>query len=351
MSSAASIEPLIALNREIAALVRAGVPLERGLVRAGEADAAHGPLAQRLASRLSSGESLAAALDAERAHVPSAYRAVVAAGLRSGRLPEALETVASLAESMQSFRRGLALSAVYPLFVVALAYLLFVWFIVQGVPVFAEMSETMRLPESEILDGLLWLRGGVALWGWLLPLAGAALLAGGLVIGRMRSRGWLDLTGGLVRWVPGAGRVVTELRRGWFCQLLAGLLEHGVPLPEALDLSGDAMSDDRIQHASRRLADALRTGESLQSRLPMEREFSPLIRWMIAADDAALPMALRRAAEVQLFRARRLADWLHTVLPVAAVVLIGGGAVLVYCLAIFLPLTSLLHQLTIEPFL
>ena len=68
-----SIDELGALNDEIAALVRAGVPLERGLLRAGS-DLSGGlkRITQALGSRLSRGESLGQALEAEKAGDPAA---------------------------------------------------------------------------------------------------------------------------------------------------------------------------------------------------------------------------------------------------------------------------------------
>ena len=87
-----TIEQLIALNDEITALVRAGVPLERGLVVAGaDIKGRLGQIAGALGNRMSRGENLVQALDGEKKTIPPLYRAVVEAGARSGRLPVALE--------------------------------------------------------------------------------------------------------------------------------------------------------------------------------------------------------------------------------------------------------------------
>ena len=87
-----SIDELAALNDEIAALVRAGVPLDRGLLGAGT-DLPGGlrRITTALGKRLSRGESLPEALEAESRSIPPLYRAVVEAGARSGRLAVALE--------------------------------------------------------------------------------------------------------------------------------------------------------------------------------------------------------------------------------------------------------------------
>ena len=76
-----TIDELAALNDEIAALVRAGVPLDRGLLQAGsELPGGLKRITQALGERLSRGETLTEALEAESQSTPPLYRAVVEAG-------------------------------------------------------------------------------------------------------------------------------------------------------------------------------------------------------------------------------------------------------------------------------
>ncbi|HEV3120285.1 MAG TPA: type II secretion system F family protein, partial [Isosphaeraceae bacterium] len=133
-----TLDEFIALNDEIAALVRVGIPLERGLLAVGkELSGKSGRLAQALAERLNRGETLQQALKAEGAAFPGIYRAVVEAGLRAGRLSVALEGLARFARSYAELRRAVALALFYPLFVGMLAYALFVVFVLQLAPRFA----------------------------------------------------------------------------------------------------------------------------------------------------------------------------------------------------------------------
>ena len=92
---AITVEQLFALNEEIRALVRAGVPLERGLLTAARGLRGRlGRITEALADRLNRGESLIEALENEKQVLPPLYRAVVEAGARSGQLPVALEGLA-----------------------------------------------------------------------------------------------------------------------------------------------------------------------------------------------------------------------------------------------------------------
>src|SRR5262245_34637244 len=122
-----TIDQLLALNTEIAALVRAGVPLERGLVVAGrDVRGRLGRIAAALSRRLSRGESLPEALDGEAQAIPALYRAVVEAGARSGRLSIALEGMARYVRGYSEARAAIGLALWYPVLVLSLAYLLFV---------------------------------------------------------------------------------------------------------------------------------------------------------------------------------------------------------------------------------
>src|SRR3954468_5174792 len=97
-ASGISLEQLIALNDEMVALVRAGMPLERGLRAAGrDLSGKLGRVTSSLGERMGGGQSLPGALAAEGDRFPKVYRAVVEAGVRSGRLASALEGLAGYA--------------------------------------------------------------------------------------------------------------------------------------------------------------------------------------------------------------------------------------------------------------
>src|SRR5207247_8194683 len=99
-----------------------------------------------MSKRMSAGASLPEALAAEEQRLPTVYRTVVEAGLRAGRLSAALEAVSNFARELVDLRRRIAMALLYPLFVTALAYVLFIVFIVQVVARFRWMYEDLRLP-------------------------------------------------------------------------------------------------------------------------------------------------------------------------------------------------------------
>src|SRR5436190_23863687 len=90
-----SPEDLVTLNEEIAAMSRAGLPLDQGLTALAR-DMGMGRLQQvtrQLGDDLHSGLTLPQALEKQAGRVPPYYAALLAAGIRSGRLSDVLATL------------------------------------------------------------------------------------------------------------------------------------------------------------------------------------------------------------------------------------------------------------------
>lgn len=338
------------LNREIAAIVRAGLPLELGLGGlSASAPRRLGRLTDRLAERLRQGQSLPAALEQEGDAVPPLYRAVVQAGLRSGRLPAALETLSACARSLIELRRRVVVALIYPAIVLAVGYVLFAFYVHHVV---ANLSETYRmfdLPRRGWMTALVEASRFVSAWGWIVPAVIAVLVlwsvASSGLVGRRAVVG-----GRILAAVPGIGRLNRNFRTATFGDLLAMLLEHGVPLQEALEIAGDASGDRRLMSETGALVAAVREGRPLSAGLSQTTALPALARWMIAAGErqAALPATLRQVAALYRRRAEHQAEWMKVVLPVAIVLIVGGGAVLLYALTLFVPLTGLLRDLAVS---
>ena len=347
-----TIDQLIALNDEIAALARAGLPLERNLEAiGGDLPGRLGEITRALGGRMARGEGLAEALDAEGASLPRAYRAAVEAGLRAGRLPVALEGLASFARSYAELRRAVGLALMYPLTVLALAYVLFVAFAAAIAPRFLAAFESLRLARGlGPLSRLAGLGAGAAYWGPAVPAVALAGLGvawarsgGAAGLGRGRGRG-------LMAWVPWVGGMVVNARASAFAGLLALLVEHRVPLSEGIELAAGASGDPAMERDGLAIAEALRRGDALGDGLRGAGTFPPLLRWLMVAGErqGRLADALRHAAETYRRRALARADAIRTVLPTALMLAIGATATLIYALTLFVPLSTLLNDLAID---
>jgi general secretion pathway protein F len=350
-AGAISIDQLLALNAEITALTRAGVPLERGLLVASrELRGRLGKIATALGQRLSRGEGLVEALEGEGQAIPPLYRAVVEAGARSGQLPVALEGLARYVRGYSEARSTIGLALWYPIQVIALAYLLFVGFVRLVAPRFVAAFESLRLTELAPLRWLTWLGETVYYWWPVGPIALVVLAIAWFRSGtaaRFHAPSWTWLA--IFPWMKS---ILANYDTANFAELLALLLEHRVPYPAALNLAAESTGNPRLTRGAHQLAEAVTRGEPAATALGTldRRAFLPMLRWVLATgqQQGSLVGALHSLAGVYRNRARHDAEKLAVVLPMLLLVAIGATATLLYGLTLFVPLSAMLRELAVS---
>lgn len=344
-----ALDQLLALNEEIAALARAGLPLGRGLLETGrDVRGRLGRIASVLGRRLNRGEGLAEALEAERQAVPPLYRAVVEAGARAGRLPVALEGMARYLRGVTDARRTIGLALWYPGLVLVMAYLLFVMMLYLVVPRFVAAFQSLEIPMPAPLRWLGHLRGTEAYWWPVGPVIIVVLLAvwirSGTTAG-LRGGSW----GGL-RYFPWMGKLLADFEAANFAELLALLLEHRVPYPSAIVLAAEAAGAPRMAAGARRVAEAIARGEPAASAVGAAGRgcFPPMLQWTLAAEQVqgSVGDALHHLAEIYRRRAIYRGEQIAVYLPMILTMGIGAGAVAFYAISLFLPLVEMLRGLS-----
>ncbi|MEE8451057.1 MAG: type II secretion system F family protein [Thermoguttaceae bacterium] len=345
--SGITLDELIALNAEITSLVRAGVPLEPALTELGhDLPGRLGQIAQAVAQRSSLGEPLSKIVSEQSAGWPPMYRAVVEAGLKTGRLPAALEALAGSVRRIAETRRSVGMAMLYPLMLLLLAWAFFAMFAGAIAPNLLSGFRGLDVPGGKYFEMIAHAGRSAGYWG---P-------AGPIVILLLAAFWWHSSgragivesprSGRLLGCMPWTARLLRCSRVATFAEVLALLVENRVPLHEAIPLAAQASGGRETVAEARRIADALKRGEPLRGRGD-SWSFPPLLCWLMATGgrhDALLP-ALQHAAETYRRRARRQADMLRMFLPVVMIVGIGGTAVLAYTLALFLPYAAILHEL------
>jgi general secretion pathway protein F len=339
------LEHLIALTDEMAALARSGVPLERGLVNFGrDVPGQLGRLARHLAERLEAGDSLPQVLAADQSAFPQVYRTVVEAGLRANRLAAALAGLATCARRLAELRRSIGLAMLYPLTVALLASGLMVFFVTQLAPAYHQAYASLRLEPDRLLDIMVSAAPWAPVWGTAIPLC---LVAAAAVWWWASSRALLVESAGwtlVLGWAPGVGKLLLETRIALFSEILALLVEHETPLPDALRLAAAATGDRRTADSTKALAESIARGEPLASSVPA---CSPLLAWLLTVPQRQplLATVARQTAEHYGLRARNRLEQVRLVLPVLGILCVAGVVTLCYGLALFVPWSHLLRQL------
>ncbi len=355
MATSMSLDDLVVLNDEIASLVRAGVPLELGLSSWG--GDLSGPLrktAATLGESVSQGRSLSDALADESLDIPPTYRAVVAAGLRSGRLPAALESLTETARHVHQLRNAVVLAMIYPLLLVTLAYALFVLLLTVVLPAFVAVYEANPpgyLVALQRVGQFATASIPIPLTGLGIPLALVPPLAlwGVAVVWWLRSQQAMVLSpgraGGLWRWLPLAGRIIGRARAASLAEIFGLLIDHDVPLPEAVRLAATCTNDPLLARNAAAVASRIEAGELPSPEALQSAGLPPVLALLIStgARQQTLVSLARHVAGNGRRRVEQDIAWLRDWLPVGLIVTIGTAIGVVYCLTFFVPFSQLMQ--------
>ena len=337
-----SAADLALITRQLATLVRSGLPLEESLRAVGQQTdkARQKSMVLAVRSRVMEGHSLANALG-EFPHIfPELYRATVAAGEQSGHLDVVLERLADYTEARQQLRQKIQLALFYPalltLMAFAVAGLLLVYVVPQVVQVFANIGQ--ELPW--LTRALIAVSDFARAWGAaILVLLVAAGFAGAWLLRREGPRRQFHAF--LLR-VPLVARLTRGLNTARFARTFSNLMASGVPVLEGMRISAQVMSNLPMREAVLEAARKVREGAGIAASLEASRYFPPMTLHLIASGEASgnLEEMLERAA---INQEREIEGMVATLLGLfePLLIVVMGVMVLIIVLAILLPIFEL----------
>jgi general secretion pathway protein F len=344
-----TLEQLTALSDEISALARAGVPLDRGLRELSrDMPGRLGKLAGEISQRLEAGSSLEQVVGDLGSALPPAYRCVIEAGVRAGRLPMAMEGISQTARRIGELRNSIYMSLLYPLMVLLVTWGLGVFVLMKIGPVLSRTLVEFDVAGPWIVD-LYDTAARHATWaGPLIPLAFAVwlvwawyrcgLLAEGRELHPLLAFGAVGMLARLQR----ASRLSS------LADLLSLLIANHVPLPDTVELASAAVGSARLARGGKELAEQLRRGEVIEKA---PAGFPPVLAWTLAGgqSQSRLVRTLSRAAEVYRDEVGRRSQWLMIYVPLFATIGICGSLVCLYALLTLGPWIALMRRIA-EPY-
>jgi general secretion pathway protein F len=339
-----SLADLIAFNEEVVALVRVGLPIEVGLGGA-EAPKSIRQITARFREELRRGSSVRQALDDCGVQFPLSYLAIVEAGLRSNRLNDALVSAGAFARTLLEMQHQIRAALVYPVLLFTIAYGFFLLLLKELVPRINGLVAVSGGTPQPLLQALEFLSRTMIYWGPILPvLVLFVLLAAGVIpLPFVRPSAALLERIHVLPWV---GRIVRDSQSAGFCQLLAILVDREVPLPVSLELASTATGNRRLADECRRIAADLRRGVPFGEALQTAVALPAFTRWMLASgnDQGGLAAVMATLSDIYRRRSDSQRQLFSLSAPLILTVVIGGTAVAVYCVMVFLPMRDLFMQ-------
>ncbi|MGB5606455.1 MAG: type II secretion system inner membrane protein GspF, partial [Gammaproteobacteria bacterium] len=337
-----SATDLALITRQLATLVRAGLPLEECL-RAVSQQTDRARLKSMLLavrSRVMEGHTLAAGLSDFRHVFPELYRTTVEAGEQSGHLERVLERLADYTEGRQQMRQKIQLAVFYPAMLTLVAILVVGGLMTYVVPQVVQVFDNIGQELPPLTRGLIatsdFLRESGTTILLLLILSGVAI---GYLLRNPGNRRRFHL---LLLGIPLVGRLERGLNTGRFARTFSILTASGVPVLEAMRISAQVMSNLPMRGAVDEAAARVREGASIASALERSGYFPPMTVHLIASGESSgkLEDMLERAA---INQEREIETLIAALLGLfePLLILFMGGVVLIIVLAILLPIFDL----------
>lgn len=338
---------LALFTRQLATLIRAGLPLDEALLAASEQTDKPRLKTIILGARAKviEGHTLASGLDDFPQAFPVVYRATVAAGEQAGQLGAVLERLADYTESRHGLRQKISHALVYPIVLTTLALAIVTFMLVYIVPKVVGVFATTGQELPILTRALIGLSGFLQSWWWaLLGIFAAAALAIGRVLRAENARRRLHW------WIlkaPLLGRVTRGLNTARFTRTLSILTSSGVPVVEALGIGATVVSNLPMRDAVEDAGVRVREGAAIGRSLAQSKLFPPMSMRLISSGEASgeLDDMLDRAATHQEDEMDNLLGTLLNILEPALIVVMGL-IVLAIVMAILLPIFQI-NQLTI----
>jgi general secretion pathway protein F len=321
---------LLALTRELAMLLRAGLPLDRALeVLIGLAPTPPvARLLQTIRDDVRGGKSLSQALDVHRNVFSRFYVNIVRAGEAGGALGVVLTRLADTMERNKELRESVKSALIYPTILIGVAVtsviVLLIFVVPQFQQTFAQAGKALPLP-TEIVISV-----GAALrkYWW------AMILVVTVLVWAVRRR--LKSPAVRFRWdarvlrMPLIGDLLGKVEVARFARTLATLLGNGVTLLAGLAIVKDTMTNSVLAQSLDSVITRLREGKGFGKPLAETGLYPKLATQMILVGEESgrLEEMLNRVAEVYdrevQMAIKRFLAVLEPMLILGLAVLIGG---------------------------
>lgn len=337
-----SASDISTMTRQLATLVRAGIPLVDSITaltdQVEKEDMKR--ILTNLRERLNEGSSFAHALEHHPKVFPPIFVNMVAAGEASGTLELVLERLADFLESQAELKGKVSAALAYPVLMLVLGTLLVSVLMVAVVPNVTSIFESMdqALPwYTQLLIGISDFLSGY--WFIVFPLIGFG------IYGFIR---WKKTPKGRLSWdtftlkAPIFGKLVQMLAIARFTKTLATLLGAGVPLLKAMDISVRVLTNAKLEIVVQEASGQIREGESIAVPLRKSGHFPPMVTHMIAVGEKSgqLEEMLESVAKAYDSQVSTRVQMLTSLLEPMMILLMGGSVGFI-AFAILMPLIQM----------
>ncbi|MGH7338300.1 MAG: type II secretion system F family protein, partial [Myxococcota bacterium] len=339
---------LLVFCQELAALLRAGLPLLQALqmLVGRQRDPLFKSCLDQVFEQVRSGAELSEAFAAQVDAFPALFASSLKAGERTGELEQVLTRFVRYLKLVLDAQKKVYTALVYPTLLLVLSFAMLGIMAIYVVPRFQTFYDAMDLTELPMLTRITLGTGHFLRSNLLFLVAGAAL--GYFALDRWSRTGPGRLA--LARFrlsLPVLGGVFHQFAISEYCRSLSTLLSGGLPLVQALEISTKGVGNAWIRTRLEPVVPRVREGYALHNALEQAGVVPELAVDMVEVGEAtgALDQMLANVSgfldeEVET-RMQRLLSLIEPLL-----LLVVGGLVAVLLVSVYLPIFSALSRIS-----
>ncbi|HTX24935.1 MAG TPA: type II secretion system inner membrane protein GspF [Steroidobacteraceae bacterium] len=296
-----SAADLALVTRQLATLVRAGLPLEESLLAVSQQT--EKPRVQSIVlgvrSKVMEGHTLATGFADFPRVFPEIYRATVSAGEQSGHLDNVLERLADYTESREEMRQKVLGAMLYPIVLSVMCFAIVSGLLTYVVPKVVAVFQSKDAQLPLITRVLIGVSDFFRDYGF-------AILIAVVVVAVIFTR-WLRKPAarrrfhGLLLRLPLVGKLTRGFNTARFTRTLSILTASAVPVLEALRIASEVVTSLPMRDAIVETSQRVREGAPIGRSLAASRLFPPMTVHLISSGEASgeLENMLDRAAASQ----------------------------------------------------
>ncbi|MBL8885726.1 MAG: type II secretion system F family protein [Phycisphaerales bacterium] len=345
---------LTSFTRQLSTLQDAGLPLLRSLqiLEQQQKPGAMKNVLVGVCEEVEGGASLSEAMSKFPKAFDKLYTKMVNAGEIGGVLDLILQRLAEFMEKAEKLKRKIKGAMVYPIAVVIIAVLILtfiMWFIIPKFEeIFKDFGVKLPMLTTLLMEGSRWIAGtnpGQSIPGAFIVLPSPIFIFIAWKLIRASGPG-KAITDWMLLRIPIFGSMLRKTAIARFTRTLGTLIGAGVPILEAIKITGETSGNYVYEKALLKVHDSIREGESFATPLRESKTCDALVVNMIDVgeetgemDKMLLKIADNYDEEVDV----AVASLVSLLEPLMVVVL--GGIVGTIVVAMFLPLVSMIQSL------
>jgi type IV pilus assembly protein PilC len=260
-------QEFLVFNQELATLLKAGMPLVQSLdiLRQRVLNPTFKAVLDGIHEKVQAGTALSDAFAEHQGLFPSVYAASLMAGERSGSLDEVLRRYVAYEKVIGAVKRRTISALIYPAILVVLMVGLIGLIVLRVVPAFSSFYTNFdrELPLStRIIVGV---SDVVVTNLWLIVIGVVAVVVS--AVGWMKQPGNRRRLDAVLLRLPWAGETMRKFATSQLARTLATLLGGGLPLVNALEVAGGAMTNRFLATELEEVTRRVREGQSFSAAL------------------------------------------------------------------------------------